>query len=87
MCAGCRRVLCVVTESVDRQTAMVRPGEVKHRSLATSLGNSFAKKVEMMVPQLGSYFVGKPMIIRFLDWISDLDCGIDLLTLVNYRCP
>ena len=43
--------------------------------------------VEMMVPQHGCYFVGKPMIHKFLDWISDLDCGIDLLGQDNYRCP
>ncbi|HET8729575.1 MAG TPA: MBL fold metallo-hydrolase [Moraxellaceae bacterium] len=43
--------------------------------------------VEMLVPQHGSYFVGKPMIHRFLDWIADLDCGIDLLTQEDYRCP
>jgi flavorubredoxin len=43
--------------------------------------------VEMMVPQHGCYFVGKPMIHKFLDWISDLDCGIDLLGQENYRCP
>jgi len=35
--------------------------------------------VEMMVPQHGSPFVGKAMIHQFLDWISELPCGIDLL--------
>lgn len=35
--------------------------------------------VEMMVPQHGSPFVGKPMIAQFLDWISALECGIDLM--------
>lgn len=43
--------------------------------------------VEMLVPQHGSPFKGRPMINRFLDWISDLDCGIDLLTQENYHCP
>lgn len=43
--------------------------------------------VEMMVPQHGQPFQGKEMIGRFLDWISELDCGIDLLTQANYRCP
>lgn len=36
--------------------------------------------VEMMVPQHGSPFVGTAMINQFLDWISDLECGIDLLS-------
>ena len=35
--------------------------------------------VDMMVPQHGSPFVGKAIIHQFLDWISNLPCGIDLL--------
>lgn len=35
--------------------------------------------VEMMVPQHGSPFVGRAMVQRFLDWISNLSCGIDLM--------
>lgn len=40
--------------------------------------------VEMIVPQHGKAFVGKAIITQFLDWISELDCGIDLLTANNY---
>ena len=36
--------------------------------------------VEMIVPQHGKSFVGKAMINRFLDWIGNLPCGVDLLT-------
>lgn len=36
--------------------------------------------VEMMVPQHGSPFVGRAMVERFLDWISNLPCGIDLMS-------
>ena len=43
--------------------------------------------VEMIVPQHGQPFAGKEMINKFLDWISDLECGIDLLSQHNYRCP
>lgn len=43
--------------------------------------------VEMMVPQHGKAFVGKEMVHKFLDWIEELDCGIDLLTQSDYRCP
>ncbi len=35
--------------------------------------------VDMLVPQHGSPFVGTKMINRFLDWISELSCGIDLM--------
>jgi flavorubredoxin len=43
--------------------------------------------VDMMVPQHGRPFKGKDQINLFLNWISDLDCGTDLLTQADYRCP
>lgn len=43
--------------------------------------------VEMLVPQHGRPFVGKPMVNRFLDWISDLPCGVDLLDAGSYQVP
>jgi flavorubredoxin len=41
--------------------------------------------VEMIVPQHGPAFRGKAMVNRFLDWISGLSCGIDLLSRNDYR--
>lgn len=43
--------------------------------------------VEMIVPQHGRPFVGRAMIDQFLDWISALECGVDLLTQNSYRAP
>lgn len=43
--------------------------------------------VEMMVPQHGRSFQGKEMIGKFLDWISNLECGVDLLTQDSYKLP
>ena len=43
--------------------------------------------VETMVPQHGRPFVGKAMVTRFLDWFSELECGIDLMTQSNYQLP
>ncbi len=43
--------------------------------------------VDMMVPQHGPAFRGREMIGQFLDWISNLECGIDLMTQENYRMP
>lgn len=40
--------------------------------------------VSMLVPQHGSPFVGKEMINKFLNWISDLPCGIDLMNQSSY---
>ena len=43
--------------------------------------------IEIIVPQHGRPFVGKAMIDQFLDWFSDLKCGIDLMTSSNYKAP
>lgn len=43
--------------------------------------------VQMMVPQHGQSFKGPEMINQFLDWISDLECGVDLLTDKSYSIP
>lgn len=42
-------------------------------------------EVEMIVPQHGKAFVGKEMINQFLDWISELPCGVDLFGQENYN--
>ena len=43
--------------------------------------------IEMIVPQHGARFEGKPMVNAFLNWIENLPCGIDLMTQENYRLP
>ncbi len=43
--------------------------------------------VEMIVPQHGKPFIGKEMVNQFLDWIENLECGMDLLTQNAFRCP
>lgn len=43
--------------------------------------------IDWLVPQHGKPFKGKDMIHAFLDWISDLPCGIDLMTPNHYRLP
>lgn len=44
--------------------------------------------IEAIVPQHGHrYFKGKAMVNRFIDWISDLQCGVDLLDGENYKIP
>lgn len=43
--------------------------------------------VSMLVPQHGRYFVGREAIHAFLDWIEDLECGIDLFTQNSYKFP
>lgn len=43
--------------------------------------------VEMIVPQHGRFFKGKKVIDEFLDWVEQLECGVDLMTQDNYREP
>lgn len=43
-------------------------------------------QVDMIVPQHGRPFKGSA-ITAFLDWISDLRCGIDILTQEHYKVP
>lgn len=40
----------------------------------------------MIVPQHGGYFGGE-QVGRFLDWFSGLECGVDLLSEVDFRIP
>lgn len=44
-------------------------------------------KPNMVVPQHGRPFVGTAMINQFLDWISQLQCGMDLMEQDDYRIP
>lgn len=43
--------------------------------------------VEWVVPQHGKPFQGKPMIEQVLNWIENLQCGIDLMTQEHYQLP
>ena len=43
--------------------------------------------VEWIIPQHGPSFKGKEIVSQFLDWVENLECGIDLFTQENYRVP
>ncbi|HEX8978806.1 MAG TPA: MBL fold metallo-hydrolase [Parasulfuritortus sp.] len=43
--------------------------------------------VDMLVPQHGRWFKGREAIGAFLDWIENLQCGLDLFSQDNYRFP
>ena len=40
--------------------------------------------IDMIVPQHGRPFAGKPMVKRFIDWIDGLECGVDRLSQDDY---
>jgi len=36
--------------------------------------------IETMAPQHGAMFVGKALVARFIDWVEELPCGVDLIS-------
>jgi flavorubredoxin len=42
--------------------------------------------IDIIAPQHGALFRGKPMVEKFIDWCASLDCGIDLITPL-YKVP
>ena len=44
-------------------------------------------EVNAIVPQHGRAFVGRRVVLEFLDWLEHLDCGVDLITQDFYRIP
>jgi Uncharacterized flavoproteins len=43
--------------------------------------------IEMIVPQHGAIFKGKEMVERFINWVENLQVGVDLLTQEKFRIP
>lgn len=43
--------------------------------------------IEMIVPQHGQRFEGKAMVNRFIDWVEQIPCGVDLMTPDHYSVP
>ncbi|MBA1331656.1 hypothetical protein QQ73_11115 [Candidatus Endoriftia persephone str. Guaymas] len=43
--------------------------------------------IEMIVPQHGRAFVGKKAVAEFINWIADLECGVDLMNQSHYQIP
>jgi flavorubredoxin len=41
----------------------------------------------MIVPPHGAIFKGKEMVEHFINWIENLQVGVDLLTQEKYRIP
>lgn len=43
--------------------------------------------IEWIIPQHGAPFRGREMVNKFIDWIEQLECGIDLMTQEQYTIP
>jgi len=43
--------------------------------------------IETIAPQHGAIFQGKDMVERFISWVENLECGVDLMSEANYTLP
>jgi flavorubredoxin len=43
--------------------------------------------IDTIAPQHGAIFKGKDTVNRFLSWVEDLECGVDLLSEKDYTLP
>ncbi len=43
--------------------------------------------IEWIVPQHGRPFHGKDMVDKFINWVENTPCGLDLITQENYQIP
>lgn len=43
--------------------------------------------IDWIVPQHGASFKGAQMVNRFIDWVENQECGIDLMTQQDYQVP
>lgn len=44
-------------------------------------------EINAIVPQHGQPFLGKEMVGKLINWVENLECGIDLFTQENYQVP
>ena len=43
--------------------------------------------IEIIAPQHGAIFKGKEMVNKFIEWVENLQCGVDLITQEMYSIP
>ncbi len=43
--------------------------------------------INIIAPQHGAIFRGKENVSKFIDWIDNLECGVDLMSEDNYKVP
>ncbi|AAC07081.1 MBL fold metallo-hydrolase [Aquifex aeolicus] len=43
--------------------------------------------IEIIAPQHGAIFKGKDMVNKFIEWVENLECGVDLMTQEMYSIP
>jgi flavorubredoxin len=43
--------------------------------------------IDLVVPQHGAPIKGRAAVRRFIDWVAETDCGVDLMTAADYQVP
>ena len=43
--------------------------------------------IDIVAPQHGAMFRGKELVNRFIEWVENLECGVDLLSEKDYTLP
>lgn len=83
--------LCTPVESLGPHIRYMEPFHRRHMSCnkACRLWADMVREIDLewLVPHHGPPLHGRGVIIDFLDWISELECGTDLLTAADYRPP
>ena len=44
-------------------------------------------EIERIVPQHGAMLEGKAMVHQFIDWVANLQCGVDRIDATMYQIP
>lgn len=80
------RVVSDFDKHVPLMAGFHRRYMVSNRALAPWVRMVRTLDIEVIAPQHGAMFIGKPMVNRFLDWCETLPCGIDVMEDI-YQVP
>ncbi len=86
-CAEAAQPVTDLKPHIPRMEAFHRRYMVSRKILQLWVNMVSRLDIEMLVPQHGAPIVGRAAVQDFLDWISGLECGVDLFTQANYRLP
>jgi flavorubredoxin len=81
----------MMVEDFDRHIVLMEGFHRRYmssRKIGALWANMIRKlDVEWIVPQHGASFKGVEMVNKFIDWVENQECGVDLMTQDHYRIP
>jgi flavorubredoxin len=84
--ADAAQVIDSLAPHLTRMEAFHRRYMVSSKVLRLWANMARTLPIDMIVPQHGARLVG-PAVGEFIEWVSDLSCGVDHLTQSNYAVP